>query len=85
MKSFNYVIRDEVGMHARPAGMLVKEVGKYVSEIKVGLGNKEADAKRLFSLMQLGIKHGDEVTITITGDDEEIASQELEQFFKKNL
>jgi Phosphotransferase System HPr (HPr) Family len=85
MKKFNYVITDEVGMHARPAGMLVKEAGKYASEIKVGSGDKEADAKRLFALMQLGIKHGEEVTVTITGEDEELAGQELEHFFKENL
>lgn len=45
MRSFVYVITDRVGIHARPAGMLVKEAQKYRSEILVSKGEKEADAK----------------------------------------
>lgn len=85
MKEFSYVITDEVGLHARPAGMLVKEAAKYGSEIKVKLGDKEADAKKLFALMQLGVKYQNEVLVTVSGDDEETASQVLKDFFKNNL
>jgi len=85
MQDFTYVITDEIGMHARPAGLLVKAAGKYTSAVTVATGNKTADAKRLFALMQLGIKHGDEVLVTVNGDDEEAACQDLELFFKENL
>jgi len=85
MKDFTYVITDEVGLHARPAGLLVKASGKYTSAVTVAVDNKTADAKRLFALMQLGIKQGDEVKVTVVGDDEETAYQELELFFKENL
>ena len=42
MKTFNYVITDEVGIHARPAGMLVKEAKKYESQIMIKKGDKQA-------------------------------------------
>ena len=38
MKSFNYVITDEVGIHARPAGLLVKEAKKYESAVTIVKG-----------------------------------------------
>ncbi|MDO5292714.1 MAG: HPr family phosphocarrier protein [bacterium] len=85
MKTFTYVIQDEIGLHARPAGLLVKEAKKYSSQIIIDNGKKTAKANQLFLIMSLGIKHGEEVKITVEGEDEEIASKELELFFKENL
>lgn len=85
MKNFNYVITDEVGIHARPAGLLVKEAKKYASRIAVNAGSKSADATKLMALMSMGIKQGDEVTITVDGDDESTAVIEMERFFQDNL
>ena len=55
MKSFHYVITDEVGIHARPAGMLVKEAKKYESSVMIVKGGKKVDAKKLMILMGLGV------------------------------
>ncbi|MCI5994701.1 MAG: HPr family phosphocarrier protein [Blautia sp.] len=85
MKSFNYVITDEVGIHARPAGILVKEAKKYASTIMIVKNGKKADATRLMALMGLGVKCGEEVTVEVTGDDEEAVCAEMEKFFKENL
>ena len=85
MKSFNYVITDEVGIHARPAGMLVKEAKKYASSVSIVKGEKKADAKKLMVLMGLGVKCGEEVTVEVEGADEEAAAEALETFFKENL
>ena len=85
MKSFNYVITDEVGIHARPAGILVKEAKKYASTIMIVKGEKKADASRLMALMGLGVKCGEEVTAEVSGDDEDTACAEMEAFFKANL
>ena len=86
MKSFNYVITDEVGIHARPAGILVKEAKKYQSKVViVNKAGKSAEAKKLMALMGLGVKCGDPVEVQITGDDEETACEELKAFFEKNL
>ncbi|MBP3664356.1 MAG: HPr family phosphocarrier protein [Tyzzerella sp.] len=85
MKSFNYTITDPVGIHARPAGLLVKEVKNYASLITVSKDGKSVDAKKLMMLMGLGVKCGDEVTVEVTGEDEESAVAALEEFFKANL
>ncbi|MGN0399388.1 MAG: HPr family phosphocarrier protein [Blautia sp.] len=85
MKSFNYVITDEVGIHARPAGMLVKEAKKYESSVMIVKGGKKADAKKLMMLMGLGVKCQEEVTVEVEGADEDTAAAALETFFKENL
>ena len=85
MKEFKYVVTDAEGIHARPAGLLVKEAAKFQSDIKLKKGEKEADAKRIFGVMGLGVKTGEEVTITADGADEDAAIAELEAFFKENL
>lgn len=85
MKSFQYTIKDAVGIHARPAGMLVKEAKKYESEVLVRCGAKKADAEKLMALMSMGVKCGQEVTVEVSGADEETACAALEQFFKANL
>ena len=85
MKKFEYVIKDEVGIHARPAGLFVKEAGKFASKITIAKDGKEVDAKRIFGIMSLGVKKDNTVTLKIEGDDEEEAFTALEAFFKENL
>lgn len=85
MKQFNYTIKDELGIHARPAGLLVREAAKFESSIKIKNGEKEADAKRLLNVMSLAVKRGNTVTVTADGSDEEEAVKALEAFFKQNV
>lgn len=85
MREFSYTIKDEVGIHARPAGLLVKEASKFSSDITIMTKGKSADAKKLFSVMSLSAKTGDVVKVSIFGEDESVAEQNLQQFFQKNL
>ena len=85
MKEFKHVINDHMGMHARPAGMLVKAVAGYASKITVTAPTGTADAKRLMGLMRLAAKQGMELTISIEGPDEEKAATELQAFLAENL
>lgn len=85
MKTVTYVIKDELGIHARPAGLLVKEVGKYNSIVTLSNGTKEADAKKIMALMALGVKKGQSVTFKIEGADEAEAAAGIEAFMKANL
>lgn len=82
MKNFAYTIQDELGIHARPAGLLVKEASKFASAITITHGGKTADAKKIFGIMGLSAKCGDTITLTAEGSDEEIAMAALEQFLK---
>lgn len=85
MKQFNYTVKDELGIHARPAGLLVKEAQKFSSSIAVIKDGKSADGKKLFALMGLGVKCGNEITVTCDGADEEAAATALETFISDNL
>ena len=86
MKSFDYVITDPVGIHARPAGILVKEVkGCAGSTVTLTKGEKSVNLLKLMALMQMGVKQGDKVTVSVEGGDEEAVAAKLEEFFKANL
>lgn len=80
MRSFMYTIRTPVGMHARHAGLLVREAQKYQADITVTKGENSANAKGILALMKLGIKQGDVIGITINGEDEDAAAVELHSF-----
>ena len=85
MKTFEYTITDPVGIHARPAGILVKEIKKYASAVTVIKGEKSVNALKLMALMGMGIKQGDTVRIDVEGGDEEAVAAAIEAFFKANL
>ncbi len=85
MKSFEYTIKDPVGIHARPAGMLSKEGKKYQSAITVTKNGKSANVLRLMSLMGLGVKCGETVTVSVEGADEDAAFEGIKAFFEANL
>lgn len=85
MKTIHYIVTDNEGLHARPAGLLVKEANKFNSNISIQKGEKSADAKRIFSIMSMAVKKGEEITLTFEGEDEEMAANALEQFLQENL
>ena len=85
MKSFVYTVKDPVGIHARPAGLLAKKAKEYASEIVLVKGEREANATRLMAVMGLCLKCGESVTVRITGEDEECAAAELERFFGEHF
>ena len=85
MKQFEYTVKDPDGIHARPAGILVKEAGKYKSTITVTKNGTTADVKRIFSLMSLGVRCGDKITVEVTGPDENPAVEAIKSIFEENL
>ena len=85
MEKFSYRVKDPAGIHARPAGIIAKEASKYNSDIKIYANEKEADAKKIFAVMSLGIMVGDEITVTISGDDESSAKANLSSVIGENL
>ena len=85
MKVFKYIIKDEIGIHARPAGLLVKEAKKYNSKISIIKDGRSAEATKLMALMGLGVKCGQTVRVEISGDDEENACEAMKYFFENNL
>lgn len=87
MLKFEYTIKDELGIHARPAGLLVKEAKKFKPDTTITLtkGDKSSDITRLMNLMSLAVKCGDTVTLTVEGGDEAAAKAAIEKFLQENL
>ncbi|OON39604.1 PTS galactitol transporter subunit IIC [Izhakiella australiensis] len=87
MQSFEYSITDDLGIHARPAGMLVRLAMNYKSEQTIARKDNSAPVslKRIFTVMGLGVKCGDSVIISAEGEDEEQAINALQDFFRQSL
>ena len=74
MKEFEFVVTDPQGIHARPAGLLVKEAKKFESNISVFKGARKGDLKKIFTVMALGVKQGETIKVQVEGADEEQAA-----------
>ena len=85
MKTFNYTIKDELGIHARPAGVLAKTAKSLDSQITITKGEKSAIATKLMAVMGMGIKCGDTVTVTVDGGDEAKSERTIKNFFETTL
>ncbi|MCH3972889.1 MAG: HPr family phosphocarrier protein [Oscillospiraceae bacterium] len=85
MTTFTYTITDPQGLHARPAGLLVKCAQGCASTVQMEKQGHKADAKRIFAVMGLGVKKGDEIVFTVEGDSEKADSETVKAFCEKNL
>lgn len=85
MRTFEYTIKDKLGIHARPAGMLAKSAKSQSSEITVTKGDRSVNATKLIALMGLGVKCGDTIKISISGGNEEESEKAMKDFFDANL
>lgn len=85
MVSFDYTIKDELGLHARPAGVMVKRLKALPAAVSIRCGQRQADAKKLFAVMGMAVKCGETVTVSVDGEDEEAIRTELMAFFEENF
>ena len=85
VKEFQFTIKDPAGIHARPAGLLVKKAAQFQSAVTINGNGKSADAKKLIKVMSLGIKQGMEISCQIEGEDEQAAFEAMKSFFDDNL
>ena len=85
MVQFDFKINDSNGIHARPAGLVVKEASKFTSDISIEFKGKTADAKKIFAIMSMGLKKDDVITVITNGEDEKEAAETLESFMQANL
>ena len=85
MKEFTYTIKEPVGIHARPAGLLVKTVKGFTSSATLEKDGKSCDMRKLMALMGMGVKQGETVTIKVDGDDEEAAAEAIQKFLSENV
>jgi phosphocarrier protein len=85
MRKFTYTIKNPMGIHARPAGLLVKKATEFNSRIILSYNDKSVDLKKVMAIMAMEIRQNQTVTVICEGSDEERATSELEEFFRTNL
>ena len=85
MVTFTFSVNDENGLHARPAGLLVKEAMKCKSAVTLKKGGKSGDAKKIFNVMGLAVKHGDVVPVEVDGITEQEDADSLKKYIEENL
>ena len=85
MQQKTLLIENSVGLHARPAALMVQAAKKFNSTIELRKGVKKANAKSITSIMQLAVKCGEEVEVIIEGSDEEEAMAYIEQLVKNKF
>ena len=83
MVSFDYLIHDAMGLHARPVGLVVKAVKPYRdSQITITHNGRQADAKRMFAVMGLQVKQGETITVSVQGGDEQKIADQIRGIFE---
>ncbi len=80
MIKFEFTVKDPLGIHARPAGLIAKKSREFESEILLILQGKAVSASKLLSLMGLGVKQGDTLEIRVSGADEKEAAEAMRTF-----
>jgi phosphocarrier protein len=85
MKEYSYIITDPVGIHARPAGLLVKELARFSSAITISRGEDSCDGKKLLALMKLRVKQGENIVVKADGTDEDAAIEAAKAFLTAAL
>jgi phosphocarrier protein len=85
MKEISYTLKDPLGIHARPAGVFIKELEKFSSAVTITRGQDKMEGKRLLALMKLRVKQGETITVSFEGADEEDAAKAAEAFLSANL
>ncbi|HID55305.1 TPA: HPr family phosphocarrier protein [Candidatus Poribacteria bacterium] len=79
------VITNSLGLHARPAAMLVKEANKYPCDIYIAKGDMKVNAKSIMGVLMLAAGKGSVVTLMADGERAEEALDNLERLIKSNF
>jgi len=75
-------LKNEAGLHARPATEIAKNASKYSCDIKFDVNGKEYNAKSVLNIMSAGIKNNTQIKIICDGVDEAQALSEMIQLFE---
>ncbi len=84
-KSKDFIIRNELGLHLRPAGLLVKTANKYKSDITVEKDGVQVDGKSIIAITTLNAAKNSKITIKACGQDADQALEELERLIACNF
>ncbi|RKD34210.1 HPr family phosphocarrier protein [Thermohalobacter berrensis] len=78
-------LKNETGLHARPASLFVKEASKYVSDVTIIKDDTEYNGKSIMGILSIGASKGDKITIKAEGEDEQEAAEALKKLVESNF
>jgi len=84
MITHEIILKNEEGLHARPATEIAKNANQYNCDIKFDIQGKEYNAKSVLNIMSAGIKNNTQIKIICDGLDEEQALANILETFKNN-
>lgn len=82
MTSKVVTVTNQLGLHARPAGMFAQECAKAKCKVEIKNGEKIVDAKSILGILSLQAKCGSEIEIICTGENEKETLDHLSEFLK---
>ncbi len=85
MKNQKIIVKNQSGLHLRPAGIVCRTAMLYKSHISLNFGNTSANAKSVLSVLGAGVKTGDEIEIICEGADEQEALEAMVNLFESGL
>ena len=85
MQTFEIIVQNRTGLHARPAKELVNLAKTFKSNIRIAHGAKQVNAKSLISVLTLGVESGGQVRIEVEGEDEEATALALQALINAGL
>ncbi len=85
MKKLSVVVKSKMGLHARPASMLVSLAQEFESEIKVEKDAKVVNGKSILGILSIAAKNGDKISVSAEGTDEIAAINAMDELFNIKL
>ena len=79
------VVQNKMGIHARPAAMIVRVTNKFKADVLVEKDDEQVNGKSIMGLMMLAAGKGSKVRFSVTGDDGPAMLEELEQLFARKF
>ncbi|MDW7661491.1 MAG: HPr family phosphocarrier protein [Bacillota bacterium] len=70
MERYEFVLENEHGLHARPAGLMVETCSGYNSEVNINKGEVKVNGKSMLGVLMLAASKGDTLSIEVEGEDE---------------
>lgn len=83
MKEFTHVIQDPYGLHVRMISRLIREAGRFSSQVMVSKGARTVRLPQMLEMMSLKAKRGDSIYVQISGEDEVQACAALKECLQK--
>lgn len=85
MEKVTLKLNNPEGLHARPAAIFVQVASRFSSELELEAHGVTVNGKSIIGIMSLGAFHGEEISLTATGQDEKLMIKALQQLIESEF